>query len=425
MAEKEFIPYAELDEEQKAMVDSEDGDDRWEAARSGWGLDNLKNDPEWLVRKAVAGQGYALFELKNDPHWMVREAVAKQGHALDELKNDPHWVVREAVANQGYALDGLKSDQAWQVRHAVAKQGHALDELKNDPEWKVRFAVAWQGHALDELKNDLDEGVREAVANYLQENNLTLEEWIAANPDKCGLEENRNWEAKVKGEGIDGLRAYALKMAPNIRREVNKHLDAIATEMEGLKIQNTDMRAILTKTYGFAKPFETPISAADNIADVLDRYAKEVIITDYPSLAEFPIAEDAEVYHRTWNGHAEFVAFFENEHVSNWVVGVMEPNTGDIAWELAPMKADAAGVLNDLETVALNRAMAKSPHVVEAMQKRVDELTVENSPRAMTPPGADKPAHAEKATVGKDASDMKANRKAGYEGVNRARNKSV
>lgn len=40
--------------------------------------------------------------------------------------------------------------------------------------------------------------------------------------------------------------------------------------------------------------------------------------------------------------------------------------------------------------------------------------------RAMMPPGADKPAKAEKATVDKDASDMKANRTAGHEAAEKA-----
>ena len=75
MAEKDFIPYAELDEEQKAMVDSADRTDRKDAAFSGWGLDKLKNDPAWQVRVAVAEQGHALDELKNDPHWMVRSTI--------------------------------------------------------------------------------------------------------------------------------------------------------------------------------------------------------------------------------------------------------------------------------------------------------------------------------------------------------------
>ena len=87
----------------------------------------IKNIIDFLISDKIMN------ELKGDPDWVVRKAVVEQGYALDELKNDSYWPVREAVAEQGYALDELKDDPSPRVRAVVAKQGYALDELKNDP----------------------------------------------------------------------------------------------------------------------------------------------------------------------------------------------------------------------------------------------------------------------------------------------------
>ena len=93
-------------------------------------LEELKNDEDLNVRRAVARQGYALEELKNDRDWEIRHAVAEQGYALEELKNDEHWAVREAVAKQGYALDELKNDEDWYVRYEAVKQLHESNKYK-------------------------------------------------------------------------------------------------------------------------------------------------------------------------------------------------------------------------------------------------------------------------------------------------------
>ena len=156
MAERNWIPYEELTVEQKALVDSINEVMRGSAANRGWGLDKLINDESWFARRNVA--------------------------------------------RQGYGLDKLINDESSGVRAEVAYQGYGLDILVNDPEWAVRLAVAEQGYGLDKLINDQDRNVRANVKEYLTDHNLTIEEWIAANPEKCGLEENRSKDAAAKGE---------------------------------------------------------------------------------------------------------------------------------------------------------------------------------------------------------------------------------
>lgn len=58
-------------------------------------LDNLINDENWIIRKAVAEQGYRLDKLVDDPSWEVRAEVARQGYGLDKLINDKNPIVRD------------------------------------------------------------------------------------------------------------------------------------------------------------------------------------------------------------------------------------------------------------------------------------------------------------------------------------------
>ena len=69
------------------------------------------------------------------------------------------------------------------------------------------------------------------------------------------------------------------------------------------------------------------------------------------------------------------------------------------------------------EIAAETPSTVKAPNEVCGQPSRKEEKskTVDSTPRALTPPGADNPAKYEKTTVGKDASDMRANRKAGHE----------
>lgn len=145
---KKFIPYADLDKFQRAMVDSVFGTERRNAAYKGYGLDVLVNDVDGRVRAAVARQGYGLDKLVSDTSCVVREAVADLGYGLDKLVNDPYSSVRAVVACRGYGLDKLAYD------------------------------------------SNLD--VCRCVGSYLvKKGYVNLSEWIAANPDKCVLEANR------------------------------------------------------------------------------------------------------------------------------------------------------------------------------------------------------------------------------------------
>ena len=155
-------------------------------------LDKIVDANYWGMRIEAARDGYGLDKLINDPDTLVRQTVAHQGYGLDILINDESWWVRAEVAMQGYGLDILINDEEDDVREVVARHGYRLDILINDKESSVRTAVAKQGYGLDKLANDKAWGVREAVKAYLKEHNLTLEQWIEQNPDKCALPHDAN-----------------------------------------------------------------------------------------------------------------------------------------------------------------------------------------------------------------------------------------
>lgn len=183
------------------LVDDKNSMVRETVAEQGYGLEKLVDDKNLWVRAAVAKQGYGLDKLVDDPNHFVRQTVAEQGYALDKLVNDEDWGVRAAVAGQGYGLDKLVDDPHRFVRQAVAEQGYALDKLVDDEDWCVREAVAEQGYGLDKLVDDLNEDVRAAAFESMGFNpERFAQEWAAANPDKCVLEENRLREEKGSGE---------------------------------------------------------------------------------------------------------------------------------------------------------------------------------------------------------------------------------
>lgn len=93
----DFIPYAELTPEQKALVDSSDWVFRRYAVYQGLGYDKLINDPYGAIRSAVAEQDYGHDRLVNDPDAYVRTCVADRGYGLDKLFNDSDPLVRQDV----------------------------------------------------------------------------------------------------------------------------------------------------------------------------------------------------------------------------------------------------------------------------------------------------------------------------------------
>ncbi len=144
-------------------------------------IDELLSSEDWRKREQAAMYGYGLDTLINDENKWVRVAIAEQGYGLDELINDENMWVRKAVAKQGYGLDKLVYDKDELVRITVAEQGYGLDKLVYDTDECVRVAVARQGYRLDKLVNDEDEFVRNTVQDYLEEHNLTIEEWCEQN----------------------------------------------------------------------------------------------------------------------------------------------------------------------------------------------------------------------------------------------------
>ena len=107
------------------------------------------------------------------------------------LSPDPQKRITAAL--DGLGLDKLIDDEDCDVRVAVASKGYHPEELINDPEPYVRAEVASCDYGLDKLA--LDEcvcPVVEAVERYLDEQGITLEDWIRNNSDRCALPENRN-----------------------------------------------------------------------------------------------------------------------------------------------------------------------------------------------------------------------------------------
>ena len=162
---KDFIPYG-IDEELDKKIDSADFSERIAAAKQGYGLDMLVNDPIVDVREAVARYGVFHDIMVNDDEYVVRAAIAEQGNYLDVLINDESDAVRVAVAGQEYGLDKLINDKSADVREVVASKGFGLDKLMYDRDVNVRAEVAYQGYGLDTLGKDVSQTVRDAVKQY-------------------------------------------------------------------------------------------------------------------------------------------------------------------------------------------------------------------------------------------------------------------
>ena len=148
------------------LVDSEDINDRIEAAKQGYGLDKLVDDEEDEVRETVARMGYGLDKLINDEDWFVRREVAYRGYGLDKLVNDKNAVVREAVAYCGYGLDKLINDKDEDVRRAVAENYYGLEKLVHDKSSRVREFCLEIGYRPDLLIKDPDPVIRETIAQH-------------------------------------------------------------------------------------------------------------------------------------------------------------------------------------------------------------------------------------------------------------------
>lgn len=191
---QDFTPYNDLTDEQKKLVDSDDVNERMEQVNKREGLDVLAKDGDVSIRAAVAAQGYGLNELHKDSEPSVREEVAKQGYALNELRKDPEPSVRAAVAAQGFALDRL-------------------------------------------IKDD-EPVVSEAAQKCLDEQGQTIDEWVAANPDKCVLPENIQ-ETETKDVDVQEAKEQALN---NLYEQDSQtvEVDAVAPEQGAGEIPVND-----------------------------------------------------------------------------------------------------------------------------------------------------------------------------------------
>lgn len=172
------------------MVDSEDYQVRIKAAGLGYGLDKLINDQSPSVRRVVASQGYGICKLESDPSWKVRTEVMKKGDDSGKFVSDTDPRVRVEVAknfNECVEKDMvariLANDEDPRVRAEIVGQEdflyyyHDYGAFEKDVDETVRSAVAKQGYWLHILANDESEMVRSSVKEYLENANMTLDEW--------------------------------------------------------------------------------------------------------------------------------------------------------------------------------------------------------------------------------------------------------
>ena len=109
-----YVPYAELTDEQRLLVDNADFKARAVAAGLRLGLDRLVDDPEPAVRVIVSVLGYALDRLLYDPDTYVRVSVAGGGFGLNRLLDDSEPLVRLRVKGyldeNGYVPEESRGD---------------------------------------------------------------------------------------------------------------------------------------------------------------------------------------------------------------------------------------------------------------------------------------------------------------------------
>lgn len=178
-----LIEFSKVKEEctkrKDEMIASNNAQVRCNAVMYGWGIEQLKDDPDENVRAAIASKGFYLDQYKDDPSNWVRMTVAEQGKYLEKLKNDPNEYVRAVVAGKGAYLNELIEDPSAAVRVHVAEQIPLEDitiKLIRDSSVDVRAALAERGIALHEYVNDEDPVVRTIVAEKGEYINILLQD---------------------------------------------------------------------------------------------------------------------------------------------------------------------------------------------------------------------------------------------------------
>jgi len=197
---------ARIKELENALIfcaNSFDDNVRINIAKAGLAMDELIDDPNPFVRRAIVDNGYKLKHFIYDEDVMVRVGIANQGCCLDFLIYDKEMKVRKAVAKnkklsrnqinllikdespevrleiakRGEKLAFLSKDSSPMVREEVANQGYGLNALVNDPSPVVRVAVANQGFGLKSLLNDPNETVKKAAKLYGFYHEDAIGEW--------------------------------------------------------------------------------------------------------------------------------------------------------------------------------------------------------------------------------------------------------
>lgn len=302
------IMYADLNEQQRALVDNNNSSTRFAAAVAGFGLDKLAHDWNAMVREEAERQGYVVDEpmrmmseyeravtrerlkrnglepaqsdyppklyselseneraVADHSRRTVRCVAAEQGWGLDKLVSDPDPNVRAAVAGRGFQADKLINDEHWYVRCAAATKvsKEALRALANDPEWIVRSFVAHRGECLDVLVNDPEPRVRATVARqgYGLEQlskdpsmtvRLALQEMREekARAEQTSLRKERAADARVEGFKLesDNMRVEIAGEAEDVA--VSAVQEAAAQEREAAPRKPGELKSVKGKPKG-------------------------------------------------------------------------------------------------------------------------------------------------------------------------------
>ena len=202
-------------------ANSFDDNVRINIAKAGLAMDELMDDPNPFVRRAIVDNGYKLKHFIYDEDVMVRVGIANQGCCLNFLIYDKEMKVRKAVAKnkklsrnqinllvkdespevrleiakRGEKLSLLINDPSPMVRKEVVNQRYKLNILIKDPSPSVRLAVASQGYGIKTLINDPDEAVKKVAKLYGFQHEDAIGEWKVGRKFRicsiCGYKESK------------------------------------------------------------------------------------------------------------------------------------------------------------------------------------------------------------------------------------------
>lgn len=169
----EYIPYKMLSDEQKAFVDSDAWQDRVKAIDEGYCFNRFLDDADPRVRAALAYEDYAHETLKEDPEGLVRAAVARriaERDYVDLKKNDfqvGNWKVHlvditndydcdEAITYRGRCLGkfGLPFVELYDMNKDLddpvsTYQMEILLGLQQSPYYIGEISKSWQASLID------------------------------------------------------------------------------------------------------------------------------------------------------------------------------------------------------------------------------------------------------------------------------------